>query len=91
MFAVCRVVVGPELCPALGTARQERCGSIGENPGENNKMIRGLQNMTHKQRLEKLCLFSLEKTEGRHDNSLQIFKRLFQIGREEIVFHVPWH
>lgn len=37
-------------------------------------MIRGLQNMTPAQRLKELCLFSLEMTEWRHDNCLQIFK-----------------
>jgi len=50
------------LCPALEPSTQKRHGPIGVYPKEVTKMIRGLEDLSYKERRRDLGLFSLEKS-----------------------------
>jgi len=60
------------LCLLLGTSLPERCDSVERSQSKAGRMIRGVEN---------LCLFGLEKIEGKCDNYLKIPKIFLPRGR----------
>ena len=75
------------LCPSLGPPIQEGCGAAGMSPKEATKMLRGLQHLSHGDKLRELGLFSLKKASGRLHCSLTVFEGSLQAG-ERLTF--PW-
>lgn len=55
------------LCPDLGSSGQERPGAPGAGPAEAAQIRKGMEQLSHKDRLRGLRLFSLEETQLRGD------------------------
>lgn len=76
------------LCSPAGTLLLQRHGPIGESSeerGENNWRSKNHDLWGKIEHSGVVC--SEEETEGRQDNSLPVYKRLQQRGREQSVFH----
>lgn len=63
-----------EFCIQLQDLQHKR--DIEVSPEEVPKMLQGLEHLCHGNRLRELGVFSLEKTPGRPQNTLQCLKRL---------------